>query len=167
MSKTTKKKRKNPRIFFSYDWKNIWRANQLKNQTKLSRNNKAKFVNKSLKEKSKATNEQYIKRKIRNGIDQAGTIAIINSPTFDNRKFTKYEMEYAIKKKKRIIVINSHKMKDQRGLLGEKAPKPQLCKEYHIPSRTYVPRVTNLKNLVNAAKKPSKRKRNSTKRKGH
>lgn len=149
---------KNPRVFFCYAWENVWRANQLKNQTRLNKNNKAKFVNKSLIEKSKAKNDQYIKRKIRNGINQAGTVVIINSPEFNNKKYANYEARYAIKKKKKLIVINTEKMKDQKGKIGEKAPKPQICRKYKIPSRTYTPRKSNLKNLILKAKKPSKRK---------
>ena len=59
----TTKKNRNPRVFFSFDWSNSWRANQIKNQSYLKTNKKAKFVNKSLLEKNKATNEEYIKKK--------------------------------------------------------------------------------------------------------
>jgi len=156
-----KQKTKNPRVFFSYAWSNVWRANQLKNQTNLSQNKKAKFVNKSLKEKSKATNEQYIKRKIRDGINRAGTVTLVNSPGFEQGKYTKYEMEYAIKQKKKMIVVNTHKMKDKNGKSCIKTPKPKLCKIYHIPARTYKPRETNLKKYILEAKKPSKKKRTS------
>ncbi len=149
---------KNPRVFFSYDWPNNWRANQIKNQSYLKTNKKAKFVNKSLKEKSKATNEEYIKKKIREGIDKAGTVAIINSSTFDGRTFTNYEQEYAIKKNKKMIVINTHKMKDKKGQLGENTPKPELCRKNKIPSHTYTPGKSNLKNIISEAKKPAKRK---------
>ncbi len=152
------KKNRNPRVFFSFDWSNSWRANQIKNQSYLKTNKKAKFVNKSLQEKSKATNEEYIKKKIREGIDKAGTVAIINSSTYDGRTFTNYEQEYAIKKNKNMIVINTHKMKDKNGQLGDNTPKPELCRKNKIPSYTYAPGKSNLKNIISNAKKPSKRK---------
>jgi len=154
----TTKKYKNPRVFFSYDWSNSWRANQIKNQSYLKTNKKAKFVNKSLLEKNKATNEEYIKKKIREGIDKAGTVAIINSSTYDGRTFTNYEQEYAIKKNKNMIVINTHKMKDKNGQLGDNTPKPDLCRKNKIPSHTYTPGKSNLKNIISDAKKPAKRK---------
>jgi hypothetical protein len=154
----TKKKNSNPRVFFSFDWTNNWRANQIKNQSCLKTNKKARFVNKSLMEKNKATNEEYIKKKIREGIDKAGTVAIINSSTYDGRTFTNYELEYAIKKNKNMIVINTHNMKDKKGQLGDYTPKPELCREYKIPSQTYTPGKSNLKKIISDAKKPSKRK---------
>ena len=151
------KKNKNPRVFFSFDWPNNWRANQIKNQSYLKTNKKAKFVNKSLLEKSRATNEEYIKKKIREGIDKAGTVAIINSSTYDGRTFTNYEQEYSIKKNKNMIVINTHNMKDKNGQLGDYTPKPELCRKYKIPSCTYTLGKSNLKNIISDAKKPSKR----------
>lgn len=151
------KKNSNPRVFFSFDWNNNWRANQIKNQSCLKTNKKAEFVNKSLMEKNKATNEKYIKKKIREGIDKAGTVAIINSSTYDGRTFTKYEQEYSIKKNKKMIVINTHKMKDKNGQLGDYTPKPELCRNYKIPSQIYTPGKSNLKNIILDAKKPSKR----------
>jgi len=154
----TIKKNTNPRVFFSFDWPNNWRANQIKNQSYLKTNKKAKFVNKSLLEKSKARNEEYIKKKIREGIDKVGTVAIINSSTYDGRTFTNYEQEYAIKKNKNMIVINTHKMKDKKGQLGDNTPKPELCRKNKIPSSTYIPGKSNLKNIISEAKKPAKRK---------
>lgn len=154
----TTKKNRNPRVFFSFDWSNSWRANQIKNQSYLKTNKKAKFVNKSLLEKNKATNEKYIKKKIREGIEKAGTVAIINSSAYDGRTFTNYEQEYSIKKNKNMIVINTHNMKDKNGQLGDYTPKPELCRKFKIPSHTYTPGKSNLKDIISDAKKPSKRK---------
>ena len=154
----TIKKNINPRVFFSFDWSNSWRANQIKNQSYLKTNKKAKFVNKSLLEKNKATNEEYIRKKIREGIDKAGTVAIINSPTYDGRTFTNYEQEYSIKKNKNMIVINTNNMRDKKGQLGDYTPKPELCRNYKIPSHTYTPGKSNLKNIISDAKKPFKKK---------
>ena len=86
-------------------------------------------------------------------MDQAGTVAIINSPTYEGRTFTKYEQEYAIKNNKKMIVINTYNMKDKNGELREFTQKPELCKIYKIPLCTYKPRKSNLKNIILDAKK--------------
>ena len=54
-----------------------------------------------------------------------------------------------------MVVINTHNMKDKNGELGKYTPKPELCKKYKIPSRTYTPGKSNLKNIILDGKKPS------------
>ena len=61
-----------------------------------------------------------------------------------------------------MIVINTHKMKDKKGQLGDNTPKPELCQKYKIPSHNYTPGKSNLKNIILDAKKPTKKKQQST-----
>jgi hypothetical protein len=148
-------KKKNPRVFFSFDWDNIWRANQIIYQSKINVDPKARFVNTSLLGKSNAENEEYIKRKIRSGIDKAGTVVILNSNTYDDRKYTVYEMEYAIKRNKKMLVINTNQLTNRKGSRSNIPPIPKLCKEREIPIVEYIPGKSNLKRLVlENAKKP-------------
>ncbi len=148
-----------PKVFVSFDWPNSWRANQIKYHGTGMNQRDPKFVDFSLKERSKAKSDAYIKSKIRNGIDKANTVLIANSPTYDGRKYTEYEMRYAIEQQKRMLLINTHKMRDQGGRRGIKANRPKLCKEYNLPSVTYTPRKTNMKELLKKAKKPVKNKK--------
>lgn len=85
-------------------------------------------------------------------------MAIINSPSFEKRTYTRYELNYAIKKNKKIVVINPEQIKDQKGKKGKRTSKPAQCKKNHIPSRTYKPGKSRLKKLILGARKPAKRR---------
>ena len=63
------------------------------------------FKNYSLDEDSDASNEEYIKSKIRPQIDKSSRIVVLIGPGTYSRKYVNYEIEYAARKEKRIVGV--------------------------------------------------------------
>ena len=100
------------RVFFSFKYGDIWRVNAIRNQSKLAG---VKFLDGSLNESSKAENEEYIERKIKEGLKGTSvTVFLVTSKT-KNSKYVKYEYHESVKKGNDIVQLNVSKMKDPNG----------------------------------------------------
>ena len=100
-------------VFFSFKYHpDIFRVNAIRNQNNILKANSTGYWDDSLYESSIATNPDYIKRKIREGLERtAVTVILITSSTYKS-DYVKYEYEKSVERGNGILQLDVSGMKD-------------------------------------------------------
>jgi len=103
-------------VFFSFKYRpDIFRVNAIRNQNYILKANSTGYWDDSLYERSIATNPDYIKRKIREGLVRtAVTVILITSSTYKS-DYVKYEYEKSVERGNGILQLDVSDMKDING----------------------------------------------------
>jgi len=103
-------------VFFSFKFNpDVWRVNAIRNQNYIIKSSSSGYWDNSLYEKSLATNEDYIKRKIREALGGTSVTVILVTSKTGNSKFVRYEYQKSIEIGNGILQLDVSKLKDQYG----------------------------------------------------
>lgn len=100
-------------VFFSFKYHpDIFRVNAIRKQNNILKANSTGYWDDSLYERSIAANPDYIKRKIREGLERtAVTVILITSSTYKS-DYVKYEYEKSVERGNGILQLDVSDMKD-------------------------------------------------------
>ena len=103
-------------VFFSFKYNpDVWRANSIRNQARILGATSTGYWDNSLFERSLAINQDYIKRKIREGlIGTSVTVILITQRTIESN-YVRYEYEKSIEQGNKILQLDVSDMKDRYG----------------------------------------------------
>ena len=103
-------------VFFSFKYDpDVWRVNAIRNQNHILKSSSTGYWDNSIFERSLATNEEYIRRKIREAlVGTSVTIILVTSKT-ENSKYVRYEYEKSVEFGNGILQLDVSKMKNQYG----------------------------------------------------
>ena len=106
-------------VFFSFKYTpDVWRANILRNRARIFGASSVGYWDDSLYEKSLATNHEYIKRKIREGLEGTSvTVIIVTNRTIES-SYVEYEYQRSIAKGNKILQIDVSGMNTPIGYAG-------------------------------------------------
>ncbi len=113
------------KVFFSFDWDDVWRVNQVRNSwvSKGSYTN-AGFIDsaeiETLKQNADTDIEHWIDEQMHG---TSVTCVLIGSHTAKS-KWVKYEIEQSIKRKNGLVGIYIHNLKDILGITSSKGTSP-------------------------------------------
>ena len=129
-------------VFFSFDWDDVWRVNQVRNSWVAKGSyTAAGFVDHADIETLKKNTDLAIKRWINKQMDRTSvTCVLIGSHTAYN-KWVKSEIEQSIKKENGLLGVYIHNLKDRHGWTSTKGNSP-----FRQPPFNFVP--TTNTNLV-------------------
>ena len=100
-------------VFFSFKFHpDIFRVNAIRNQNIILKANSTGYWDDSLYEKSLATNPDYIKRKIREGLKGTSVMVILITSTTYKSEYVKYEYEKNIEIGNGILQLDVSDMED-------------------------------------------------------
>lgn len=106
------------RAFFSFDYRFVWKVNQIRNIPNVTGVAAAGFSDGSLWEESKLKGDAAIKKLIDDAlVGTSVTVVLVNHGTA-NRKFIKYEIEQSLKRGNGLVAVQIHNLKDQSGNIG-------------------------------------------------
>jgi len=106
-------------VFFSFKYKpDVWRANSLRNQARLLGVSSTGYWDDSIYERSLASNPEYIKQKIREGLENTSVTVILVTYITQKSNYVKYEYDKSIEKRNGILQLDVSDMKDQEGRLS-------------------------------------------------
>jgi hypothetical protein len=106
------------RVFFSFDYRHVWRVNQVRSMPNVIGSAAAGFHDGSLWEEAKKKSDANIKRMIDAALENTSvTVAFVTYGTAD-RKFIKYEIEKSIERGNGLVAVQIHNLKDQEGEIG-------------------------------------------------
>lgn len=103
------------RTFFSFDYRYVWKVNQIRSMTNVIGTAAAGFADASLWEESKKKGDENIKRMIDAALKNTSvTVVLVNRGTAD-RKYIKYEIEQSLARGNGIVAVHIHHLKDRLG----------------------------------------------------
>lgn len=114
-------------VFFSFKWDpDVWRANILRNAARVLGATSVGYWDDSLYERSFASNPEYIKRKIREGLyGTSVTIIVVTSRTIES-PYVKYEYIKSVDRGNKILQIDVSDMNTPVGYSNFKGWLPYV-----------------------------------------
>ena len=116
------------KVFFSFDWDDIWRVNQVRNSWVTKGNCKAGFVDAAEIEKVKKRTDKEIRKWIDEQMKGKSVTCVLIGSKTDKSKWVKYEIEKSIKEKKGLLGVCIHKLKNSNRKTDKKSTN--LLKDY-------------------------------------
>ncbi len=113
------------KVFFSFDWDNIWRVNQVRNSwvAKGSYQN-AGFADKAEIEKIKLQTDVEIKKWINSQMHGTSVTCVLIGENTYKSKWVKYEIDQSIKKGNGILAVYIHSIKNANGKGSKRGKNP-------------------------------------------
>ena len=113
------------RVFFSFDWDDVWRVNQVRNSWVTKGNYKmAGFADVAEIEEVKKRTDKEIRKWIDEQMKGTSVTCILIGSKTDESKWVKYEIEKSIERKKGLLGILIHNLKDVRGNTDKEGVNP-------------------------------------------
>lgn len=103
-------------VFFSFKYNpDVWRVNAIRNQNFVLKSSSTGYWDDSIYKSSFATNEEYIKRKIREALRGTSVTVILVTSKTETSKYVKYEYEKSIEMGNGILQLDVSDIRDQYG----------------------------------------------------
>ena len=112
------------RVFFSFDWDDVWRVNQVRNNWVTKGNSKAGFADAAEIEEVKKRTDKEIRKWIDEQMKGTSVTCILIGSKTDESKWVKYEIEKSIERKKGLLGVLIHNLKDAAGKSDKKGANP-------------------------------------------
>ena len=113
------------RVFFSFDWDDVWRVNQVRNSWLAKGSYKsAGFVDSAeIEQLKKDTNEQ-IRKWIDKQLQGTSVTCVLVGSCTANSEWVNYEIQKSIEKKNGLLEVYIHNVKDKNGQTTQKGKSP-------------------------------------------
>ena len=106
------------RTFFSFDYKYVWKVNQIRNMRNVRSTSAAGFEDASLWKEAKKKGDQEVHKMIDEALqDTTVTVVCVTYGTTD-RKYLDYEIEQSLARGNGLVAVQIHHIKDQNGETG-------------------------------------------------
>ena len=121
------------RVFFSFDWDDVWRVNQVRNSWVTKGNyTSAGFVDSVDIEKVKKATEQAIKNWINKQLEGTSVTCVLIGRQTANSKWVKYEIQESIEKENGLIGVYIHNVRDMHGHTSIEGKNPFACPPFNF-----------------------------------
>ena len=112
-------------VFFSFDWDDVWRVNQVRHSWVAKGSyTAAGFVDSAQIETLKRNTDLAIKRWIGKQIDGTSVTCVLIGSHTANSRWVKYEIEQSIEKENGLLGVYIHNVKDSYGRTSTKGASP-------------------------------------------
>ncbi len=113
------------RVFFSFDWDDVWKANQIRNSwVPMGNFESAGFADAAEIEQVKRATHASIKRWIDKQLDGTSVTCVLIGSQTSNSKWVNYEIRESIEKGNGLLGIYIHNVKDKNGRTSYKGEDP-------------------------------------------
>ena len=113
------------KIFFSFDWDDVWRVNQVRNSWVTKGNyTSAGFVDSADIEQLKRNTDQSIKNWIDKQLKGTSVTCVLIGQSTYNSDCVNYEIQKSIEKQNGLLGVYIHNVKDQFGNTTQKGKSP-------------------------------------------
>lgn len=105
------------RVFFSFDWDDVWKANQVRNSWVTKGNfESAGFVDEADIEKIKRATDDAIKSWIDRQLDGTSVTCVLIGSQTSNSRWVNYEIQESIKKVNGLLGVYIHNIRNENSL---------------------------------------------------
>jgi hypothetical protein len=129
-------------VFFSFDYRHVWKVNQVRSLPNIIGNAAAGFQDASLWEESKKKGDKEIKKMID---------AVVTNGTAQ-RKFINYEIDKSLERGNGIVAVQIHHLKNQNGEVGSPGAIPSQIAANGFKAYKYTTKESLAKWIEEAAK---------------
>ncbi len=106
------------KTFFSFDYKYVWKVNQIRNMKNVRCTSAAGFEDASLWEEAKKIGNQEVHKLIDEALqDTVVTVVCVTDGTKD-RKYLDYEIDQSLARGNGLVAVQIHHLKDKNGETG-------------------------------------------------
>lgn len=113
------------RVFFSFDWDDVWRVNQVRNSWVTKGNYKiAGFADAAEIEEVEKRTDKEIRKWIDEQMKGTSVTCILIGSKTDESNWVKYEIEKSIEEKKGLLGVLIHNLKDVAGKTDKRGANP-------------------------------------------
>lgn len=106
------------RVFFSFDYKYVWKVNQIRSMPNITGTAAAGFQDASLWEAAKKKGDSEIKRMIDQGLANTSVTVVFITYGAKDRKYINYEIDQSLARGNGLVAVQIHYLKDQFGQAG-------------------------------------------------
>ena len=106
------------RVFFSFDYRHVWKVNQIRSMPNIIGTAVAGFQDASLWEESKKKSDRTIKDLIDNALVNTSVTIVCVTRGTANRKFINYEIDKSLEMGKGLVAVQIHNLRKQYGNAG-------------------------------------------------
>lgn len=132
------------RVFFSFDYRYVWKVNQIRNMPQIVGSAAAGFVDASLWEQAKKKGDRVIKAMIDRALENTSVTVVCVAYGTSTRKYINYEIDQSLDKGNGLVAVQIHHLEDDHGETGAPGGIPSQIEANGFKAYKY----TNMKNLA-------------------
>lgn len=125
------------RTFFSFDYKEVWKVNQIRNLIRVLSIETAGFQDASLWEKVKKPSETSIKKAIDKALEHTSVTVVCVTERTWRRKFIQYEIQQSLARCNGLVAVKIYHFRDQDGKMGEPGRIPPQIQAHGFKAYKY------------------------------
>ena len=126
------------RTFFSFDYKDVWKVNQIRSMRNVKSTSAAGFEDASLWEEAIKKGDQEVYRMIDEALqDTVVTVVCVTNGTTD-RKYLDYEIDQSLARGNGLVAVQIHHLKDQNGETGSASNIPSKIQSNLFKAYKYI-----------------------------
>lgn len=115
------------RTFFSFDYRHVWKVNQIRSMTNIIGTSAAGFADASIWEEAKTKGAPAIKRMIDAALQNTSvTVVCINHGTA-GRTYINYEIDQSLARNNGVVGLHIHHLRDPQGRNSEGVAPRQIA----------------------------------------
>jgi len=112
------------RTFFSFDYRYVWKINQIRSMTNVISTSAAGFQDASLWEEAKKKSDAAIKSMIDKALQNTTVTVVLVTYGTTSRKYINYEIDKSLERGNGLVGVQVHHLKDQNGETGSPGAIP-------------------------------------------
>jgi len=125
------------KTFFSFDYRNVWKVNQIRNLPNVISTAAAGFQDASLWENAKKESELEIKKMIDDALKGTTVTVVLVTCGTSDRRFINYEIDQSLARGNGLVAVKIHHLKDQHGNSGKEGIIPPKIQSNGFRDYTY------------------------------
>lgn len=140
------------RVFFSFDYRHVWRVNQIRSMPNIIGTAAAGFQDASLWEEAKKKGDTALKRMINQGLHNTSVTVVCVVHGTAGRKWIEYEIDRSLEIGNGLVAMQIHELKDQNGQTATVGAIPSKIKANGFKAYKYVDKEKLAKRIEEAAR---------------
>ena len=125
------------RVFFSFDYRRVWKVNQIRNIPNITGVAAAGFADASLWEEAKKKSDAAIKKMIDQALERTSVTVVFIDYGTQGRKFINYEIDQSLARGNGLVGVKIHNVKDSSGNTGTEGAAPTQIAANGFKTYTY------------------------------
>ena len=125
------------RVFFSFDYRYVWKVNQIRNMPNVIGTAAAGFQDASLWEEAKKKSDKAIKAMIDEGLKNTTVTVVCVTYGTSTRKYINYEIDQSLAKGNGLVAVRIHHLKDENEQTGEPGAIPSQIEANEFKAYKY------------------------------
>lgn len=125
------------RTFFSFDYREVWKVNQIRQLIQVLPIETAGFLDASLWEETQEKSEVTIKKAIDKALERTTVTVVCVTERTAKRKFIQYEIEQSHARGNGLVAVQIHHFRDKDGKIGQPGKIPPEINAYGFNNYKY------------------------------